>query len=260
MAEHSLLRRRLDRLYVKYNRPEFLQPDPLQVVFDYENPADQEVVALLAAGLAYGRVASILKGIESVLQEMGPSPARFLRESGEAELARAFVGFRYRWTTRDELQIWCRGVGRILREYGNLEACFLAGSRCRDRTVLPALQTFHTCLIGEEGPNSLLPDPRKNSSCKRLHMFLRWMIRDDAIDPGLWSGLPASRLIVPLDVHMFRLARRLGFTRRKQANLAAVLEITERFRVLRPRDPVRYDFALTRLGIRDDCSIDEWSD
>ena len=105
--------------------------------------------------------------------------------------------------------------------------------------------------------NSLLPCPEKGSACKRFHLFLRWMVRNDAVDPGGWDGISASKLIVPLDVHMHRICMRLGLTSRAQADLKTALEVTGRFRAIVPEDPVRYDFALTRIGIRNDIDLAE---
>ncbi len=97
----------------------------------------------------------------------------------------------------------------------------------------------------------LLPSPGKGSACKRLNLFLRWMVRSDDVDPGGWSGVDAGKLIVPLDTHMHRMGLEVGLTRRKQADMQAALEVTRAFRTIAPEDPVRYDFALTRLGIHD---------
>ncbi|MFW6062129.1 MAG: DUF2400 family protein [Planctomycetota bacterium] len=102
-----------------------------------------------------------------------------------------------------------------------------------------------------------MPDPSRGSACKRLLLWLRWMVRRDAVDPGDWRGVPASKLVIPLDVHMHRITRLLGFTRRKQANLATAMEVTAGFARLCPADPVRYDFALTRFGIHPDMEPDE---
>lgn len=121
-------------------------------------------------------------------------------------------------------------------------------------TVLPALDAFVTELtaVFEGKPVSLLPAPAKGSACKRLNLYLRWMVRKDNVDPGGWDGIPASRLVVPLDVHMHRISSSLGLTARKAADIKTAIEITRAFRKISPEDPVRYDFCLTRLGIRDD--------
>ncbi len=146
-------------------------------------------------------------------------------------------------------------IKRIISDYGTLQDCFHDGYNSGDETVLPALTGFvaNICMAAPgEGPGHLVPAPDKQSACKRLHLFLRWMVRGDAVDPGGWDRICPSKLIVPVDVHMHRLGCRLGLTDRKQANLKTALALTAGFRRYAPDDPVRYDFALTRFGIRDD--------
>ena len=136
--------------------------------------------------------------------------------------------------------------------HGTLEACFREGLREEDETVLPALDRFAARLreaYNGRG-NYLVSSPCDGSACKRMHLYLRWMVRRDSVDPGPWRGVPAAKLVAPLDTHMHRVALRLGLTRRKQANGATAVEITRAFRRIVPKDPVKYDFALTRPGIR----------
>lgn len=252
-----MTRHQLDRIYRTYNRWEFVSPDPLEVVYRFESEAEREVVGLVAACLAFGRVASILQSVDRVLEALGPEPAMRLRDEPVAPLGRELAGFVHRWIRTEHLLELFEGLHRVLNEYGSLGACFAEAYRPRHADILPAL----THLAGEivPGGNKLLSRPDRGSACKRLHMYLRWMLRSDAVDPGCWTGqgVPAGKLLVPVDTHMFQVGRRFGFTERKQADLQAVREITAGFKAIRPRDPVRYDFALTRLGIRADASFDE---
>jgi uncharacterized protein (TIGR02757 family) len=236
-----------------------VHPDPLEFLYGYESVEDREIAGLLASALAYGRVTQILRSVGVVLDELGRSPAAFVAGSSTRHLSRAFPGFKHRFTAGEELGALLVGVKRALEEHGSLNACFLQGMSRGDETVVPALCRFTTELSGK-APRScdfLLPDPKRGSACKRLNLFLRWMVRRDRVDPGGWKGVPRSRLVVPLDTHMYKVGRALGFTARKSADLRAALEITRGFGRIVPDDPVRYDFALTRLGIRDDASLDE---
>jgi uncharacterized protein (TIGR02757 family) len=149
------------------------------------------------------------------------------------------------------------GARRVIRLYGSLHACFAAGLRETDDTVIPALTDFVKELMGGDVPcdKYLVPEPGRGSACKRLHLYLRWMVRKDAVDPGGWDGIPASKLVIPLDTHMYQIGVALRLTKRNQADLRTALEITNAFREIVPEDPVRYDFALTRLGIREDTDI-----
>jgi len=232
-----------------------VHPDPLETLYDYPDPRDQEIVGLVAAGLAYGRVAQILASIGKALAVLGPSPAAFLRETSARGLSRRFAAFRHRFTSGNELAALLVAVKRAIARHGSLERLFRAGIASDDATVLPALSRFVAALRGfAPGPcPSLLSSPDDGSACKRLNLFLRWMIRRDAVDPGPWRGISPAKLVVPLDTHLFRIGTALGLTARRQVDLAAALEITRGFARVSPRDPVRYDFALTRLGIRPEC-------
>jgi uncharacterized protein (TIGR02757 family) len=248
----------LESLYVRYNRKSFIHPDPLEFVHRYGESLDQEVAGLIAACLAYGRVQQILRSVDLVLDRMRPSPSRFLLENPPAVIDATFRDFKHRFTTGRELAALMVSMRKVLLRFGSLEACFLRGCRPDDATVLPALERFsHQLRHGVEDrlEGILLPRPMKGSACKRLHLFLRWMARKDDVDPGVWHGLDPARLMIPLDTHMFRTARAFELTSRRQADVRAALEITEAFRAVCPEDPVKYDFSLTRLGIREGVDI-----
>lgn len=252
-------RRSLELLYDRYNRREYVHPDPLEFLYGYNDVRDREIVALIASSLAYGRVAQILRSTSRVLRLM-PSPADFIRKSNEASLRSSLRDFKHRFTTGDEMASMLLGAKRMIGRYGSLEACFCSGFDDRDETVLPALCSFTSQLNSSVGVrrSSLVPLAADGSACKRLNLFLRWMVRRDRVDPGGWFEVPSSKLLVPLDVHMHRICLSLGLTGRKQGDMRTTLEITAAFRKAAPDDPARYDFALTRLGIRDDLEADEW--
>jgi len=251
------LRETLDSLYARLNRQSYVSPDPLEVVYRYDDPRDREVVGLIAACLAYGRVAQILRNLYALLDALGPAPADLIRREGADAVAR-FPQFRHRWTDATEMAAFLGGISTALQRHGSLEACFLAHHAGSDAHVLPALSGFTQELRGSGAPNSLLSAPEKNSACKRLHLYLRWMIRRDEVDPGCWSGVSPAVLLIPLDTHMHRIARGLSLTRRNQANLATVIEVTRGFRAINPADPLKYDFALTRLGIRSELDPEDF--
>lgn len=242
----------LDELYSTYNKREFVSPDPLQFLYAYPDVREREIVGLVAATLAYGRVAQILKSVQTVLDVMGPSPRQFIESSSLTELRRMYRQFKHRFTVGDEIANLFFAVKQIIHEYGTLHACFASFLRHETPTVLDALTGFiHTFLSASEVfPQTLLSLPEKGSACKRLNLYLRWMVRCDDVDPGGWHDVPAEKLIVPMDVHMHRIACALGFTAKKQPSMSAALEATAAFRAIEPDDPVRYDFALTRFGIR----------
>ena len=256
------LRQVLEKLYDKYNHRRFIPPDPLQFLYRYWEFADREVVGFLSAALAYGRVEQIEKSLDSLLARMGKSPSAFVKGFGKAE-RESLKGFRHRFTTGQDISDLLDILKQVLNDQGSIEACFLRGYRQTDRNIIPALSEFSESLLGfyakkrggriSRGLKYLLVSPSGKSACKRLNLFLRWMVRKDEVDPGLWESIDKAKLIVPVDVHMARLCRILGLYDRKTVSLATAVEITERFAEIEPADPVKYDFALSRIGIMDNC-------
>jgi uncharacterized protein (TIGR02757 family) len=244
---HGAVRReRLEDLYRRFNRPEYRAGDPVSFVWRYAEEEDRKVAAWIAAALAYGRVSSILGALTDLDRRWEGRPARFLQEASERERQKALSGFVYRWTRAGELGamlgLWHRygkDIPRRLAEHPQGYRAALGEVRAQALAESPGAD-----------PGHLFPDPHGSGACKRLAMWLRWMCRADAIDPGLWADrLDASRLWVPLDTHMFRISRRLGLTRRRQSDAEAARRITRAYARICPADPLRYDFALTRLGM-----------
>lgn len=247
----------LEHLYETFNRRRYVHPDPLEFLYGYPAVRDREIVALVAASLAYGRVAQILKSVGAVLDRMQPAPYPFLQTATLLDLRQTFDGFVHRFARGEHLASLLFGAAMAIRRFGSLQACYLAAPASARASTVDTLAFFVRQLTdgAGDGPGHLLPRPERGSACKRLHLFLRWMVRKDAVDPGGWPKVPASSLIVPLDTHMHRLGLQLGLTSRRQADMRTALEITESFRRVSPDDPVRYDFALTRLGIRNDVEF-----
>jgi len=248
------LRSRLDQLYHKYNRREFVHPDPLEFLYDYIDHEHREIVGIIASSLAYGRVNQILKSVRQVLDKLGDAPADFIASACRQDFLECMQGFKHRFTTGEDIAGLLHGAHRIIRDYGSLGNCFAELFQQNGNQTVPALSMFVHRLreAGNVKTGFLLPSPEKGSACKRLFLYLRWMVRSDGVDPGGWDAIPPSALLIPLDTHMHHIARELGFTRRKQANLKTAIEITDHFRSVNPDDPVKYDFVLTRFGIREE--------
>lgn len=248
METEPILKQALDKLYAKYNHKKWIHPDPLEFLYQYQDKRDREIVGLIASSLAYGRVKQILKSVAQVLDRMH-RPYGYLLNTNLKGLKRDFAGFKHRFTHEQELVDLLWGVKKALMEHHDLEQCFVSGM---DGDMVAAMGAFAEKLLPNcwEQPNSLIPHPLKNSACKRLNLYLRWMVRKDRVDPGLWSKVAPSRLIVPLDTHMLKTAHALGFCLNKQGNMGCAVKITQEFQKICPQDPVRYDFCLTRLGIR----------
>ncbi len=251
----SLNRTTLEDLYRRLNRREFIHPDPLEIVLRFRHVSDREIAALIASALAYGRVTQILTTVSSVINVMG-RPYRYMMTADVRRFRADFGRFKHRFTTSDELVTLLMGIKSAVAEYGSLERSLSIAHEKSKPDCTDALTEFVNRLKrGSEVRNSLLPDPVLGSACKRLNLFLKWMVREDEVDPGGWRDVDPSMLIVPLDTHMYRIGRALGASDRKSADLKAAREITSAFRNVAPDDPTRYDFALTRLGMRFGASV-----
>lgn len=246
--------------------------DPVSVVHGFTSREDQELVALLASSVAFGNVKAIRAKLGELLALVGPSPAR-AADRPEALLAR-LAGFRHRVYRGEDLGRLLVGARRVQKRSGSLGAAFaveLARADAReptpDRALREALGAFCDAIRGEgglprageadpsgrRGPRHLLADARAGSGAKRLLLFLRWMVRPaDGIDLGLWD-VPASRLLMPVDVHIHKLARNLGLTRRKDVSWRTAVEITEGLAAYDRADPTRYDFSLCHMGMVQKC-------
>lgn len=241
----------LEALYHDYNRREFVHPDPLECLYRFDSPDDLEIAGLVASALAYGKVAQILKSVYRFLNIAGPRPASYIDHANQKDFISQFAGFRHRFAGGDHMASLLSGIKGVREEYGSLYDCFISGMEKQDSSILPAMTRFTDRLLAHAcgTPGHLLASPGRGSACKRLNLFLRWMVRKDSVDLGIWDTIPASALIVPLDVHMHRIGCNMGLTTRKQANMRAALDLTGQFRRLNPDDPVKYDFALTRFAL-----------
>lgn len=260
------LRPALDWLYAGFNREDSAS-DPIHIVRRYVDPADREVVGFCAAGLAFGRVASILSSIEALVARLGPSPAAFVRAFDPARDAAAFAPLVHRWTRGKDFAALVWILQRMLEESGSIENFFLTGFDPRAPDVSTAIESFSARaraidlrpVYGRRGSSPgvyfFFPRPSTGSACKRLNLFLRWMVRRDAVDLGVWTRVPASVLVVPLDTHVVRVGRCLGLTRLRSAGWRMAAEITASLRRIDPDDPVRYDFALCHLGMMNACGF-----
>jgi uncharacterized protein (TIGR02757 family) len=251
------LKEGLESLRRKYETPEALILDPLSIPLRYRSPLDREVAAWVAAQLAYGRVAPMLRAIEGALAPLGASPSVWLREAGPEDLRhlkRGLLPWKWRFHAGSDLVQWYLAWKALDQESGGLglEPHLLSGED-EDHNLSRLVQRLRHELPPSAGLRFSLPDPRSGSACKRWRMFLRWMIRPGWPDLGLWqSGCP-SRLIIPLDTHVARVSRYIGLTRRRTPDGRMAEEITASLRLLDPEDPLKYDFAIAHLGILGDC-------
>jgi uncharacterized protein (TIGR02757 family) len=255
----ATLKARLDSLCVRYDTAGALEKDPLSVPLAYESPLDREVAAFVAAHLAYGRVDPMIRAVRGALAPLGAHPADWLRERSESailqHLAQALGDWAWRFHTADDLAAWLLTWKRLDGESrAGLEAHLLPGPDGDSDAALSRLvQRLRAELPASYGSRFSLPDPHEGAACKRWRMFLRWMARPGWPDLGLWTRYPVDQLIIPLDTHVARVSRFIGLSRRATPDGKMAREITEALRRLDPADPLRYDFALSHLGILGDC-------
>ncbi|MCI0549199.1 MAG: TIGR02757 family protein [Candidatus Rokubacteria bacterium] len=256
----------LEALYRDFDWSRRTERDAIRYPLRYRDPGDREIAGLLAACLAYGRVDLFGPWVEWALARMGPSPARFMLAFDLAGDAALFDGFHYRFNRPRDLVAFSAAVAAILRGHGSLGAFFARGFRPGDGDVGPALERFvaegflHDGIAAlfpgrrfSYGYRHLFPRPSTGGACKRLHLFLRWMVRRTPPDLGLWPDIPPSALLIPVDTHIEHMARAIGLTRRRSRNAKMAAEITARLRALDPADPVKYDFALCHVRMAGDC-------
>jgi len=260
---NSKLPELLEALYERYNDPRWLDPDPLVVVRRYSVPADQELTGLVASALALGNATLIMRAAEIALVPFGPSPASTLASMDDGDVASCLAGFRYRFfDVGDLVPLFC-AARDLSSQYGSLQDAFLSGADPAEPDYAQAAAAFVQALC-RAAPSpwrlNLVPDPARGSAAKRVFLYLRWMVRHDAVDPGPWQRADPARLVVPLDTHMAAACRRLGLIDRRSTDLKAAREAGAAFRAFRPDDPVRYDFCMTRPGIRPDLDPDECFD
>ena len=282
------LKATLDRLYRAFNYPDSAA-DPIQTVRRFEAPEDREVAGFLASALAFGRVGSVLQSIERVLAVTGPRPAAFVRAFEPRRQGRQLEPIVHRWTRGIDLSALLWILRQMLERSGSVEGFFLTGHSQTADDVGPGLDSFSMRALALDleavygssrtdaakrsratgasasrpsgggvsrvGVGYFFPRPSNGSACKRLNLFLRWMVRRDGLDLGVWRKVAPSQLIVPLDTHVIRVGRCLKLTRYVSPGWAMAREITASLRRLDPDDPVRYDYALCHMSMMNACGF-----
>lgn len=265
MPPTSRLKAPLEQLCREADWARRIDRDAIRYPLRYPDPADREIAALLSTCLAYGRVDLFGPWIEWALARMGESPHRFVLGFDPAVHARVFDGFHYRFNRAHDLVAFCLSGRRVLSEHGSLGAFFTRGFERAGGSVGPALEAFVEGFVGGDlsgvfprnqlsyGYRHWFPRPSTGGACKRLHLFLRWMVRREPPDFGLWAGVLPRALLIPVDTHIENMARSIGLTRRRTRNWKMAEEITARLRALDPDDPVKYDFALCHKRMSGQC-------
>jgi len=262
------IERVLDRLYSEFNVEQSVA-DPVWMVRRYQRPDDQEVVAFIAAALAFGRVQSVLNSIDGMLQVMGPSPAAFTRRFDPARDRHCFKHLVHRWTNGADFAALVWIIHQMIEQSGSIEGFFADGLADDAVDVGDALQSFSTralaldvsAIYGRRRPKPgvayFFSRPSSGGACKRLNLFLRWMVRQDQVDLGVWKKVRPGQLIVPLDTHVIRVGRCLRLTTLRSPGWRMAADITASLRAIDPVDPIKFDFSICHLGMMSACGFEK---
>ena len=252
LNSYNQLKKLLDDKVALYNQPGFIANDPVCIPHSFSGKQDIEISGLFAATLAWGNRTTIINNCRRLMQWMDNAPHDFIMNHTDADLKR-FLGFVHRTFNATDFLYFIEVLTRHYREYTSLEDAFVPGKKYTGLTVEDALIYYNNWFFSGEYPERTrkhVPTPLRNSACKRLNMYLRWMVRSDkaGVDFGLWKKIDPAQLICPLDVHVARVSARLGLLDSDKANWKNALQLTARLREFNPTDPAIYDFALFGLG------------
>lgn len=244
----------LETNYKKYNKPNFIADDPISIPHLFTKKQDIEIMGFFASIFAWGQRKTIINKCNLLVELFENKPHDFILKHKEEDLKR-FLEFKHRTFNATDLLYFIAFLKQHYQKHESLETAFLLGLKPKDKTVENALIGFEEYFTSLEyfpaRTRKHIASPKRNSACKKLNMFLRWMIRDskDGVDFGIWKSIKTSQLLMPLDVHVERQARILGLISRKQSDFKTVLELTENLKKFDKNDPVKYDFALFGMGV-----------
>lgn len=247
------LKVKLDLVYSEFLASDEVQNDAITPALQYQDPLDREFTAFLCAILAYGKVAHIQSSVRKILNPLGPRPVEHLKALSESKIKLLTKNWAHRFNTAEDMTAMLLLLRHVYKNHGTLENYSGASHRDTAYELLERwIARFESDLSRSVADSFwfLLPRPSGGSACKRLNLFLRWMVGTSPTDLGLWKQFPKKHLIVPLDVHVHRQSLKLGLTKRKSADWKTAAEITEVLKSMDPEDPVRFDFPLCHIGIR----------
>lgn len=248
------LKEKLDKLYNSYKH-KHSSKDPVWNLHSFSDEKDIEIIGLISSAFAYGSVNQINRFIELLLQKIGNKPYEFTVNFEKQKDKKHLNGLYYRFNTgRDILNLFS-SINKTLVKYSSLQNAFISGYDSSHDNIVPALTGFINTLHRNSPKkhdkyyHHLIPNPLSGSTCKRMNLFLRWMIRKDDIDTGIWSGVDKAKLIMPVDTHIARVSKKLRLVKRKSVDLKFAVELTSKLKLFDAADPVKYDFALCHIGI-----------
>ncbi len=252
--KYSDLKNKLDHHYSAYNK-KFSSKDPVRNLEKFKDEKDIELAGLITAAFSYGSVDLINAFLDQLFTKTGNNLHKFTINFSKHKDKKLFNGLYYRFNSHSDINNMFRSLQNVLAVNGTLKKYFFSGYSADDENILKALSHFSGGLNNNKRETDkryyhyLFSDPKNKSTCKRMNLFLRWMVRKDEIDYGLWSEIPSSKLIMPVDTHIAKISRQLHLVKRNTVDLKFALELTGELKKFDSNDPVKYDFALCHIGI-----------
>ncbi|MFC2094458.1 TIGR02757 family protein [Bacteroidota bacterium] len=254
------LKKKLEYHYKAFNFAQ-IEPDPLQFPHLYKDEKDIEAMAFISSVFAYGTVAQIVNILKKIVRLMNNQPHKFIINVEKKNLKAKLEGLKHRFYNENDIRTFFLALKKVYDKHSSLKNMFLMNYSEEEPNLKSGISAFSKEMLNTAhsvnslkelsyGVKFMFPLPEKGSACKRMHLFLRWMVRKDELDFGLWNEVPAGKLIIPVDTHIAKIARRLKLTSRKVVNWKMAEEITEELKKYDPDDPVKYDFALCHIGMR----------
>ncbi len=258
--KNSVLKEKLDYHYKAFDKSQ-ISPDPLQFLHHFNNENDIEIIGFISSVFAYGNVRQIINTLNSLFKILGEHPYNFILNLDKKLLPDYFGKTIHRFYTSKDIQLFFLELNYLLNKEETLKNLFLKFylQHKNDKNLKAPLSEFSNYFLSSffrkykkitPGCRFMFADPLSGSACKRMNLFLRWMIRKDDLDFGLWSEIPANKLVIPVDTHVARICRELKLTKRKNVCWKMAEEITENLKLFDPLDPVKYDFAICHIGMR----------
>lgn len=244
------IKKLLDKYYLEFCSPEFILNDPIQIPHKFSKKEDVEIAGFLTANISWGLRKIIISNAEKLMQLMDNSPYDFIYNCKDSDLKR-FLNFKHRTFNSEDCKFFIKSLKNIYKNHNGLENVFTNAFN-KTKRIDFAINDFRKIFFEIEHPNRTLkhiPNIEKKSAAKKINMFLRWMIRKDSVDFGLWTNIPKSALLIPLDVHVGNVSRKLGLIKSPKNNLDTVIELSEKLSIFDSNDPIKYDFSLFGYGV-----------
>jgi len=251
------LKKKLEYHYKYFDKTK-ISPDPLEFPKRFSKPDDIELSAFISSIFAYGNIKQIMKILNAIHGIMDNKPKKFIVKYSINEWNKIFTDVKYRFYSAEDITILFYVLNKVYLEYGSLKNLFLQNCSQNAPTIKKSLTSFSTALLAiasekrelTTGTKFMFPLPSKGSTCKRMNLFLRWMVRKDELDFGIWNEVKSSQLIIPVDTHIAKISKQLKLTVLKNPTWKMAEEITNRLKAFDKNDPVKYDFAICHIGMR----------